>query len=146
MIRSTHTKEKLDEFINKLESLGYNVIPIRKKPQIFSINNELVNVRCRGKEKTIAGGRGYWYSIAFNVLQEVKWVIYVTTTSDYFFIFPNTFLDNLKDQMYLDKQKSDTGVFDLDWDNLKIVLKQGEIKSIDEYYYNLLHDDDYPIF
>lgn len=72
MTRSIQTERKLEDFINKMISLGYNVTELRKKPRIYSINGELVNIRCRGKSKEIAGGRGFWYSVTFNVLQEVK--------------------------------------------------------------------------
>ena len=145
MTRSIQSEEKLEDFINRLESLGYRIQEVRKKPQIYSINGELVNIRSRGKSKEIAGGRGFWYSVIFNVLQEVKWVIYITTSSDYFFKFPSSFLDNLKDRMYPDRRNSGSGVFDLDRDNEMIVLRY-EVIRISEYYCNLLHPDDYPRF
>ena len=146
MTRSIHTEGNLEDFINKLAARGYNVAEVRKKPQIFNINDELVNIRCRGRYKKIAGGRGFWYSISFNVLQEVKWVIYITTSSDYFFMFPSTFLENLKDRMYPDTNKAGVGVFDLDWDNEMIVLRQGDVIRIGEYYHNFISEDDYPRF
>lgn len=146
MTRNIHTEVKLEDFINKLASRGYNVSVVKKKPQIFSIDGTLVNIRCRGKSKEITGGRGFWYSISFNVLQEVKWVIYITTTPDYFFMFPNTFLENLKDRMYPDKNKAGVGVFDLDWDNEMIVLRQGDVIRIGEYNHNFINPDDYPRF
>jgi hypothetical protein len=48
--------------------------------------------------------------------------------------------------MYPDTYKSDAGVFDIDWDNLTINLKQGESISITEYYRNLIRREDYPRF
>ena len=147
MNRNTQAKEKKEDFINKLESLGYRVTEVRKKPQIYSINGELVNIRSRSKSKKPAGGnRLFWYSIAFSVLQEVKWVIYITTEPDYFVMLPSSFLDSLKDRMYPDRNKADVGVFDIDWDGLAIELKQGERISIYEYYQNLTGSQDYPIF
>ena len=147
MARSIQAEEKLEEFLNKLASLpGYNVRECRKKPQIYSINDKLVNIRCRGKSKEIAGGRGFWYSISFNVLQTVDWVIYLTTTSDYFFMFPVSFLDGIKDRMYPDRSKVDVGIFDLDYDSEMMVLRQGKPESVSQYYNNLIHPVDYPIF
>ena len=146
MTRSSQSEEKLEGFINKLASLGYRIEEVRKKPQIYSINGELVNIRSRSKHKEASIGRLFWYSIAFNVLHEVKWVIYLTTESDYFIKFPSSFLENLKDRMYPDRNKAGVGVFDIDWDNEKIVLKQGERVSIRDYYHNLIKEDYYPFF
>ena len=147
MTRNNRAEEKLESFINKLTSLGYRVIIISKKPQIYSINGELVNVRSRGKSrKTGEVDRRFWYSVSFSVLQDVKWVIYMTTGSDYFVLLPSSFLESLKDRMYPDRSKSEVGVFDIDWDNLRIDLKQGERISISDYYHNLTHPEDYPRF
>ena len=127
--------------------LGYRVTEVRKKPQIYSINGELVNICSRGRaKKTVGGNRLFWYSVAFSVLQDVKWVIYMTTESDYFVMLPSSFLESLKDHMYPDRSKAGVGVFDIDWDNTTIELKQGEIISIDDYYHNLIHLEDYPRF
>lgn len=146
MTRSVESEEKIEDFINKLSSLGYKIQEVRKKPQLYSINDELVNIRSRGKHKNAAYGRSFWYSVTFNVLQEVKWVIYLMTSSDYFIMFPSSFLENLKDRMYSDRSKTGVGVFDIDWDNEMIVLKQGELIRISEYYHNLIHPDDFPRF
>ena len=146
MTRDTQAKEKLEDFINKLESRGYEVREVSKKPQIYSINGELVNIRSRGKSKEIAGGRGFWYSVTFSVLQYVKWVIYLTTDSDHFMMFPSSFLDSLKDRMYPDRKNAGVGVFDIDWDNEMIVLKEGEVIRVGEYYHDLTDEDYYPRF
>ena len=146
MIRNIRAKEKLEGFVNKLESLGYEVRAVRKKPQIYSINGKLVNIRSRGKSRETAdGSRRFWYSITFDVLQEVEWVIYLTTDPDYFVMFPCNFLRSHKDKMYPDRSKAGVGVFDIDWDNLKIDLK-GKRISIDDYYRNLIRKEDYPMF
>ena len=146
MTGSIQAEKKLEGFINKMASLGYRIQEVRKKPQVYSINGELVNIRSRGKHKDTAdGSRLFWYSIAFSVLQEVKWVIYIATTPDYFVMLPSSFLESLKNRMYADMKKADVGVFDIDWDSLAIEL-QGERKSINEYYHNLIHPDDYPSF
>ncbi len=144
MTRNIEAEEKLEGFINKLASLGYRVREVRKKPQIYSINDELVNIRSRGKSKEIVGGRGFWYDVTFSVLQYVKWVIYITTESDYLFMFPSSFLESLKDRMYPNRRNAGVGVFDIDWDNEMIILKEGEIRHIGEYYHNLIHPEHYP--
>ena len=147
MTRNIQAQEKLYGFIDKLASLGYRVIEVHKKPQIYSINGELVNIRIRGKSKETAdGSRRFWYSVSFSVLQDVKWVIYMTTGSDYFVMLPSSFLESLKDRMYPDRKRTGVGVFDIDWDNMTIDLKQGERISIDDYYHNLIHLEDYPRF
>ncbi len=147
MTQNIQAKESLEGFINKLMSLGYRVTKVSKKPQIYSINGELVNIRSRGKSKEPAdGSRLFWYSVAFSVLQDVKWVIYITTDSDYFFMFPSSFLESLKDRMYPDRRNAGVGVFDIDWDNEMIVLKEGEIISIHDYYHQLDDPEYYPRF
>ena len=147
MARNIQAKEKLGGFINKLASLGYEVRAVRKKPQIYSINGELVNIRSRGKHKdTTDGSRLFWYNIAFSVLQEVKWVIYLMTDSDYFVVFPSSFLESLKGRMYPDRNKANVGVFDIDWDGLAIELGQGKRISINDYYHNLIDRECYPRF
>jgi hypothetical protein len=118
MTQSNDSKDKLEDFIIKLIARGYIVEEVSKKPQIFSINGKRVNTRSRSNYKYTSGGsRSFWYSIAFRVLQEVKWVIYLTTTSDYFYMFPSSFLVSIKTRMYPDKNKDEVGVFDIDWDN-----------------------------
>ena len=146
MARNVQAEEKLEGFINKLASLGYRVTEVYRKPQIYSINGELVNIRSRGKSKETTHGRQFWYSVTFSVLQEVRWVIYLTTDSDYFMMFPSSFLESLKERMYPDKKNAGVGVFDIDWDNEMIVLKEGEIIRIGEYYHNLRDREDYPRF
>jgi hypothetical protein len=146
MAQNTNAGPKLRAFINKLASLGYGVREVRKNPQIYSINDELVNIRSRSKHRNAAYGRSFWYDISFSVLHEVKWVIYLTTESDYFVKLPSSFLESIKDRMYLPRNKAGVGVFDIDWDNLKIVLKQGELISIDRYYNNLIEQECYPEF
>lgn len=145
MTRSIQAEEKLGGFINKLASLGYEVAQVSKKPQVYRINGELVNIRSRGKSRETAHGRQFWYSVAFSVLHEVKWVIYITTDPDYFFKFPSGFLENLKGSMYPDKSKAGVGIFDIDWDNEKIVLKNEET-DISEYYCNLKNKEVHPKF
>ena len=146
MTRNVQAEEKLEGFINKLASSGYRVTEVHRKPQIYSINGELVNIRSRGKSKETTHGRRFWYSVTFSVLQEVRWVIYLTTDSDYFMMFPSSFLESLKERMYPDRKNAGVGVFDIDWDNEMIVLKEGEVIRIGEYYHNLIHPADYPRF
>ncbi len=147
MTRNIQAEEKLEGFINKLASLGYRVTEVHKKPQIYSINGELVNIRSRGESRETADrSRRFWYSVAFSVFQDVKWVIYMATTSDYFVMLPSSFLESLKDRMYPDRTKAGVGVFDIDWDGITIDLIQGERISIDDYYHNLIHPEDYPRF
>ena len=146
MTQNTQAEDKLQSFINKLASLGYEVKINGKKPQIYSINGVHVNIRSRGKSKEAAdGSRRFWYSVPFIVLREVKWVIYLMTAADYFVMLPSSFLEGLKDRMYVDRSKAGVGVFDIDWDDLTIVL-QGGRESINPYYHNLLELKDFPTF
>ena len=146
MTRNIEAEEKLEGFLNKLRSLGYRVTEVRKKPQIYSINDELVNIRSRGKSQETTYGRRFWYSVTSSVLQYVKWVIYLTTDSDHFMMFPSSFLDSHKDRMYPDRKNAGVGVFDIDWDNEMIVLKEGEVIRVGEYYHDLTDEDYYPRF
>ena len=61
-------------------------------------------------------------------------------------MLPRSLLDSLKDRMYPDRNKTETGVFDIDWDSLAIKLSQGERVSINEYYHNLVEPECYPSF
>ena len=146
MTRGTQAEEKLEDFINKLASWGYEVREVSKKPQIYSINGERVNIRSRSRSEQRTYGRRFWYSVTFSVLQDVKWVIYLTTDSDHFMMLPSSFLDSLKDRMYPDRKDAGVGVFDIDWDNEMIVLKQGEIISVSNYYHQLDDPEYYPRF
>ena len=146
MTRNIEAEEKLEGFINKLVSLGYEVREVSKKPQIYSINGERVNIRSRSRSERRTYGRRFWYSVHFSVLQDVKWVIYLTTDSDHFMMLPSSFLDSLKDRMYPDRKNAGVGVCDIDWDNEMIVLKQGEIISIHDYYHQLDDREYYPRF
>jgi hypothetical protein len=135
---------KLDNFIFKLESLGYTVKQIRTKPQIYTINGSLVNIRSRGKAKQTANrDRLFWYDIAFSVLKEVKWVIYLTTGDDNFVMLRSSVLESLKDRMYPNKKHVGKGVFSINWDESTIELSDGS-----EYTkcYNLKDKEDYPQF
>jgi hypothetical protein len=147
MTPNIQAEEKLEGFLNRLAALGYRVRKASTKPQIYSINGELVNIRSRRKSKETAdGSRLFWYSVAFSVLQDVKWAIYIMAESDYFVMLPSSFLESLKDRMYPDESKAGVGVFDIDWDGLAIELKKGERIPIDDYSHNLIHPEDLPRF
>jgi len=147
MARNIRAKEKLEGFINKLTSRGYTVEKVQNKPQIYSINGKLVNIRSRGKTKETAdGSRLFWYDVTFSVLEDVKWVIYIATGFDYFVMLPSNFLEGLRDRMYKSRSNAGVGVFDIDWDSMTIELKQGERISINDYYHNLVNQKDYPSF
>lgn len=146
MTRSIQAKEKLEDFINKLESLECEVREVNKKPQIYSINGELVNIRSRGRSKRIAGGTGFWYNVSFSVLEEVNSVIYLMTDSDYFVKFPSSFLERLKDRMYPDSKNVGVRVFDIDWTEGYLVLKGGELERIWDYIHGLSDPDIVQVF
>jgi len=146
MAQSIQAKEKLEDFINKLASLRYEVREVSKKPQIYSINGKLVNIRSRGMSKRIAGGMGFWYSVSFSVLKEVKWVIYLMTNSDDFVMLPSSFLDSLKDRMHPDRKNPGVGVFDIDWTEGYLVLKDGKLERICDRIYNLSDRDFIQVF
>lgn len=146
MDQNIDAEAKLRGFVTKLASLGYRTREVSKKPQIYSIDDGLVNIRSRAKHRNAWYGRSFWYDISFSVLREVKWVIYLTTDWDYFVKLPSSFLESIKDRMYLPRNKARVGVFDIDWDNLMIVLKQGELISIDRFYHDLIDPQRYPEF
>ena len=143
MTQRTNTKP--EDFLDRLESLGYLVTRVTKRPSICSINGARVNTRSKSRARETNSGRSFFYSITYSVLQEVRWVIYITTDADHFFMFPSSFLGNLRERMYPDRKNANVGVFDLDWDNLGIVLRDGEV-SIGEYYHDLVDRENYPDF
>ena len=61
-------------------------------------------------------------------------------------MLPSSFLESLKDRMDRNRNNAGKGVFHIDWSNLRIDLKQGESISINDYYHNLTHPEDYPRF
>jgi hypothetical protein len=70
MAENINADAKLKGFINKLVSLRYRVREVSKRPQIYSINDELVNIRSRWKPRETAdGNRSFWYDVAFSVLR-----------------------------------------------------------------------------
>jgi hypothetical protein len=84
-----------------------------------------VNIRTRGKTRpTLRNGRRFWYSIAFSVIKEVPYVLYITTDADPFIVLPSSLLDSHKERMYPDN-KSSTGVFDINWDDSTLKLRNG---------------------
>jgi len=145
MTGDTQAENKLDEFIDKLVLLGYDVQQESKKPRVYSIDGQLVNIRSRSRQKLADGSRLFWYSVAYSVLQEVKWVIYLMTTSDYFVMLPSSFLQLYKEDMYEDYKNAGVGVFDIDWDGLAIELK-GKRIPIAGYDHDLIDKEHYPIF
>ena len=147
MVENISADAKLKRFVQKLASLGYRVREVSKKPQIYSIDDQLVNIRSRGKPRETAdGSRSFWYDVAFSVLRKVKWVIYIAADFDYFVMLPSSFLDSLKDRMYPNRRNAAAGVFYIDWDSLAIELSQGERMPIREYYQNLVERECYPEF
>ncbi len=139
MNTDTDAKEKLEGLLRGLALSGHTVREVSKKPQVYSIDGHLVNIRSRGKLRRAAeGDRQFWYSVAFSVLEKVQWVIFMTTEANYFVMLPSDFLDSLKDRMYPDRSTEGLkGVFDIDWDQLEMVLRGGERVSINDYYQNL---------
>ena len=91
-----------------------------------------MNIRSSEKSEETTYGRRFWYSITLSVLQDVKWVIYLTTDSDHSMMFPSSFLDIHKDCMYNDGSRSGVGIFNIDWDNKMLVLKEGEPTRVSE--------------
>lgn len=125
-------KDKRESFISKLTSSGCIIQNVKSREYI--IDGKKVNIRCRNKEKTISGNKCFWYSVEFNVLEEVDYVIYLTPDS--YIRFPSDFLRKIKDRMYRPHDGRYMGVFDIDCDDLSIILKNGR-EDIDKYYYHL---------
>jgi hypothetical protein len=137
--------EKIEQFIDKLKTLGYEVRFISKKPQFYEIDGELVNVRCTTMIKDIHGDEKFWYSVNYNALREARWFIYLMTKSHYFVMFPRDFLHQIYERMYPNHKSLNDGVFYIDWGALKILL-QGGSEDISAYYQNLIENEEYPNF
>ena len=67
------------------------------------------------------------------------------TEPDYFVMFPRGFLHQLYERMYPNKTLPNEGVFDIDWDGLRIILHGGS-EDISAYYHNLIDKEEYPKF
>lgn len=139
--------DKREGFIDKLSSLGIKVEEISRKPIVYRVNGRLVNVRSRDVPRVAPDGtRRFWYSLSTNVLEDVDLVIYLTTEPDYFVMIPSGFLANYVDKMSVANGQPATRVFDVDWDNLQLILNEGLRVDIDRFYCNLVHEVDYPQF
>jgi hypothetical protein len=125
-------EDKRENFISKLTSSGCEIQHVKKR--IYIIDGKKVNIRCSNKEKIISGDKCFWYSIEFNVLEEVDEVIYLTPNS--YIRFSSNFLRKIKDRMYYPRNGRYMGIFDIDWDDLSIILKDERI-NIAEYYHYL---------
>ncbi len=142
-----HCDDKIDQFIHKLTSLGYAARFVSKKPQYYEIDGQLVNLRCtRMMKKDSYGSRKFWYSVNYNALREARWFLYLMTEADYFVMFPREFLYLLYERMYPNHKMPNEGVFDIEWDEMRIKLQDGEYEDINPYYHNLIHKEDFPDF
>jgi hypothetical protein len=147
MVHSEAAEDKREEFLDKLVSLGYSVDQVSKRPQIYLINGRRVNIRSRSISKGDATrSRLFWYDISTNVLEDVDLVIYLMTEPDYFVMIPSSFLADLVDRMYQAEDIRSKRVFDIDWDDLTLVLQEGERVDIYSFHHNLIHEEDYPDF
>jgi hypothetical protein len=147
MVHSEAAEDKREEFLDKLASLGYGVDQVSKRPQVYLINGRRVNIRSRSISKGDAtGSRLFWYDVSTNILEDVDLVIYLMTKPDYFVMIPSSFLADLVDRMYRAEDIRSKRVFDIDWDDLTLVLQEGERVDIYCFHHNLIHEEDYPEF
>ena len=146
MGHSEAAEDKREEFLDKLVSLGYSVEQVSKRPQLYKIDGRRVNIRSRSIARDAYSSRRFWYDVNTNVLKDVDLVIYLTTEPDYFVMMPSAFLDDLVDRMYTAKGRGSARVFDINWDQLTIVLQDGEEVDINRFYHNLKNEEDYPRF
>jgi hypothetical protein len=135
--------KKRDAFVNKLTSLGYKVVSIKRNPVIYRVNNKLVNIRVRDIPADTCTTR-FWYDLSTSVLNEVDYIAYLTTTPDYFIMMPSGFLKNISERMSTRPKHPNKRVFYLDFDSLKLELIGGERISINSYYHNLINEKSYP--
>jgi hypothetical protein len=61
-------------------------------------------------------------------------------------MFPSNFLEHIRDRMYSSRKNPEVGVFDIDWDSLRIELKESGWEPVGDYYHNLKDEEDYPRF
>jgi hypothetical protein len=125
-------EDKRENFISKLTSSGCEIQKVKKR--IYIIDGKKINIRCRSNEKIISGDKCFWYSIDFGVLEDVDEVIYLTPNS--YIKLPSNFLRKITDRMYYPRDGRPMGIFDIDWNDLSIILKDGRI-DVSEYYHYL---------
>src|SRR5579863_9380761 len=115
-------KEKL---LANFENKAAVVRKIHRHGEVYYINSKRVNIRCRTKHKLVKDARHFWYSFDFNLEKDVDLVIFITASADSFIILKPSVLVNIKDKVYPFKSKDSARTFDIDWDYLVLLHREG---------------------
>lgn len=144
MVENLGAKSRVNAFVSKLRLLNYSVNQVSVKPQIYAINNKLINIRATANiRENTSGVVTLWYDVSENILEQVDYIAYLTTTPDYFVLIPSEFLANLYQDMYVASDKEYARSFMVDWDACFLLLKQRCV-DVMNFYQNLIEVEDYP--
>lgn len=131
-------EDKANDFISRFRAQGNVVIEdgADKREHVFTVIRggieERINIRCKKKEKEVNSNIRFFYSVSFNVLEKVDWVIYLLKSG--FLKLPAHFLFTRKKMMYYPSNGENTGLFDIDESDLSIRLVN-RCEDVDDYYH-----------
>ena len=135
------SRQLKQNFIQHLKLQCGNVKKIHSGGELYSVNSQVLNIRCRTKEKVENGSRLFWYSFNYNLINSnVRYAVFITTTEEYFILLPIEVLSQLKERMYEARSNPSTRTFYIDWDELVLILKDGTYR-IGKYYRSFSKDD-----
>jgi hypothetical protein len=129
-------KEKIIDFEVRMKNAGYRIQLFNRSKNLYFINDKIVQVRSKSTNSEFIGDRVFYYSININSLNEADYVIYLMTSGSVFVMFPKTYLADYLDNMYQNHTDLATRVFNINWDSLKLWLRDS-YPDILGYDYNL---------
>lgn len=134
----------VNTFIGNLVSLGYKIEIVSHRPQIYKINEVLVNIRSTSNIKNLNTGQIFWYDVRWDVLTQVEFVIFIMTSPEYLLKIPTQVLKDFYPNMYPSRKSTKAKSFMINWDGLKLTCNNLEM-NINEYYQNLTYQEELPV-
>lgn len=140
------SNQKIDGFLKKLSLMNHKVEYVSSRPKIYSIDGKLMNVRSTINVREDRNGvQNFWYDVSENVLDRVDYLVYLTTTSDFFVLIPSEFMNRNFQFMYISNSNEYARSFMIDWDSCDMVMKDKRVNVI-QFYQDLIHEEDFPEF
>ena len=122
--KSKHRKE---EFIKQLIASGINLIEIPKhRGTFYKVKSHTIYLRTTTKDAP-----KYWYDVPSDVLIDIDYLIFQTTTKYHFVLFPKSFIKQIYNSLK-DSNRPNTKIFYIDWFN-----DNGETLSSNNYSINI---------
>lgn len=126
---------KRQKLIDSLIAIGLNVREISKRPLLFKVNKNIVNIRTNYKYKNKPTGEEFWYDVNKTALQKADYVLYQMINEKYFLFISSDFLLENWDNFYTSKSSDNNRNFMIEWDELSIVAH--ERICVDKCYCNI---------